>query len=45
MKGILHEDQYTFIIISGSFVLRMRNVSDISCREYQNTHFVFGNFF
>jgi len=23
----------------------MRNLSDKSCRENQNTHFVFGNFF
>jgi len=23
----------------------MRNVSDGNCREYQNTHFVFNNFF
>jgi hypothetical protein len=28
----------------GSF-LRMRNISDKSCRENQNTHFVFSNFF
>ena len=26
--GTLHEDQYTFLIISRSVVLRMRNVSD-----------------
>jgi hypothetical protein len=26
-------------------LLRMRNVSDSSCRENQNTHFVFSNFF
>jgi hypothetical protein len=25
--------------------LRMRNVADKSCRECQNTHFVFNNFF
>jgi len=30
---ILHEDQYTFLIISRSFLLRMRNVSDESCRK------------
>ena len=41
----LHEDRYTFLIISRSFLLRMRNDSDKSCRENQNTHFVFGNFF
>ena len=31
----------TFLIISRSFLLRMRNVSDESCRRNQNTHFVF----
>ena len=41
----LHEDQYIFFIISRSFLLRMWNVSCKSCRENQNTHFVFGNFF
>ena len=45
MKGTLHEDQYTFLIIPRSFFHRMRNVSEPSCREYQNTHFVFSNFF
>jgi hypothetical protein len=43
--GTLHEDQYTFAIISRSDLLRMRNVSDKSCRENQNTHFMFSNFF
>jgi len=32
-----------FIIISRSFVLRIRNISDKSCRANQNIHFVFGN--
>ena len=45
MTGTLHEDQYTFLIISCSFLLRMRNVSEKSCRENQNTHFMFNNFF
>ena len=36
---------YTVLIISGSVLLRMRNVADNSYREYQNTHFVFNNFF
>jgi hypothetical protein len=46
MTGTLHAaDRYTFLIISRSVLLRMRNVSDKSCRENQNTHFVFGNFF
>jgi hypothetical protein len=35
---------YIFII-SRSFLLRMRNVSDKHCRENQNTHCVFSNFF
>jgi len=35
----------TFFIISRSFVLRMRNISDKSCRENQNTHFLFSNCF
>jgi hypothetical protein len=43
--GTSHEDRYTFMIISRSVLLRMRNVSDKSCRENQNTHFVFGNTF
>jgi hypothetical protein len=43
--GTLHEYLIIFTIISPSVLLRMRNVSDKSCRENQNTHFVFGNFF
>jgi len=35
--GMSHEDQYTFMIISRSVLRRMRNVSDKSCRENQNT--------
>jgi hypothetical protein len=45
MTGTLHEDQYAFFIISGSFLLRMRNVSDKSCRENQNTHFMFNSIY
>jgi hypothetical protein len=33
------------MIISRSFLPRMRNVSDKSCRENQNTLFMFHNFF
>ena len=33
----LHEDQYTFLIIFGLFLLIMRNVSDKLCRETRNT--------
>jgi len=43
--GTLHEDQYTFLIICHSFLLRIRNVSDKSCRENQNTHFICSNLF
>ena len=41
----LHEEQYIFFILSRSFLLRMGNVSEKSCRENQNTHFVFNNVF
>jgi hypothetical protein len=43
--GTLHEDQHTFMIISRSVLLRGRNVSDKSCTENQNTHFMFSKFF
>ena len=43
--GTLHEDQYTFFIISLSDLLTMRNVSDKRFRETQNTHFVSCKFF
>ena len=39
--GTLQEDQYTFLIISHSVLLGMNNLSDKSCRENQNTHFMF----
>ena len=35
----------TFLIISRSALLRVRNVSDSSCRGNQNTRFMFSNFF
>jgi hypothetical protein len=37
MTGTLHEDQYTFMIISHLFLLRMKNVSDKTCKENKNT--------
>jgi len=43
--GTLHEDQSTPLNVSRSLLLRMRNVSDKSCRENQNTHFKFNNIF
>jgi len=45
IKGVLHEDWYTFSIITHSFLLRMINVSHKSSRENHNTHFVFNAFF
>ena len=44
ISGSLHEDQYTFMIISCQSLIRRKNVSDKSCRENQNTHFMFNNF-
>jgi len=32
------------MIISHSFLLRVKKVSDKSCRGNQNTHFMFNNF-
>ena len=43
ITGTFHEDRYTFLIISRSVLLRMRNVSDKICTENQNTHFGFCN--
>ena len=40
-----YEDQCTFLIISCSILLRMRNVAHTSCRENQSTHFKYNNFF
>jgi len=38
--GTLHEDVRTFMTIPSQIVLGMRNVSNKSCRENQNKHFV-----
>ena len=38
----LHEDVWTFTIISRWIILKMKNISDESCRENINTHFMFG---
>ena len=43
--GTLHEDLCTFTITSHRILVRMRNVSDKSCSENQNTRFIFHNFF
>jgi hypothetical protein len=39
----LGEDVFTLVTIR--IPLRTRNVSDKSCRDNQNTHFIFSNFF
>jgi hypothetical protein len=44
ITGTLHEDCF-FMIIFRSVFLRMRNVSDKSCTENQNTHFMFRKLF
>jgi hypothetical protein len=44
-RGTLHEDQYSFVITYLSVLIRMRHISDRSCRENQNTHCTFNNFF
>jgi hypothetical protein len=45
IMGTLHQHQYTFSIISRSFLRRMWNVSDRSCREDQNTHLTLSDIF
>ena len=40
----LHEDRYTLLIKSRSFLLRMKNVSGKSFRRNQNRHFKFYKF-
>jgi hypothetical protein len=43
--GTLHKDQHTFIIITPSTLLKMRGILDKSCRENQNTNFMFTKYF
>ena len=46
MSGTLYEDQYKFMIISLSFLLRMRDVADkVVKKKNSNTHFIFSNIF
>ena len=40
IMGTLREDQYMFLIISRSFLFGVRNFSDKSFRENENTRFV-----
>jgi hypothetical protein len=44
IRGILHENQCSFLIVSRSFLRRVRNVSDESYRENTNTRIIFNNF-
>ena len=44
-NGYFTEQLCTVMIIFRSLLLEIRNVSDKRCRENQNTHFVFNNFF
>jgi len=44
MKGILHADKCTFMIVHHS-VRREKNVSDRSFRENQTTNFMFNEVF
>jgi hypothetical protein len=45
IMGTLREDLCTFMIISGKILLRMKNVSEKSCRENQNTYCMFSDCF
>ncbi len=45
ITGTSHEDRCTFMVIYRCILLAVRNVSDRSCRENQNTHCMFSNFF
>jgi len=45
ITATVHDDRCTLFILCRSFIRKMRNASDNSCREYQNTHFVFSNIF
>jgi len=44
ITGTVREVQYTFLIVPPAVLVGMRNVSDQSCRENQNTNFMFSNF-
>jgi len=43
--GTLHDNKYTLLSISRSFLLKMKNILDKICREKENTHFVSSNHF
>jgi len=41
----VHDDAFTFAIVSRSILLEMRNVSDNSCKENKIIHLTFNNVF
>jgi hypothetical protein len=43
ITGTAYEYQHKFFIIPRSFLVRLRNASNESCRANQNTHFMFNN--
>jgi len=45
ITGTIHEDHDTLLLVSRLFLIRLRNVSDKSCKETQNTHFKYNNFY
>jgi hypothetical protein len=45
ITGTLHEGLYTFMVISRWIISRMKSVSNKSCRENQNSDFMFSNSF
>jgi hypothetical protein len=45
MTGILHGGIRTFVAISRTVILRIRNTSGKGWRKNQNTHFIFRKFF
>ena len=45
LTGTVHEDQYTYLVMSRLAPLRLINASGILCRENQNTHFMFNKYF
>ena len=45
VTGTLHDDQYTFLGIARSVLLKMKNISDKICREKENTLLFSATFF
>jgi hypothetical protein len=44
MTGTLYKNLCTFMTITYSVLLKMRNISQNPCRKNQNIHFMFNNF-